>query len=282
MRKLRPFALVGAGQVRNSCLNRLPAVTQHLGPVKAQTFRLASRIANTLRAGYPVRRYEDLDDCRLIIVCVPASLIKQVLSDMAAADCSWSGKAVLIYNSFLADGELEVLSARGAALGSLVAIESADNDRFLVEGDRLAVRAAKRLLDTGGARALEIRRSSQVLYAASSTFGSCLFVPLVDASVACLRQAGLTRGQAGLIVEKTIQKSLRSYLKGGRRAWKGPLALRNRDAVLRQLEVLREIDPLLATYFAECARQSLKLFGKSANWLETAIAAQTKTSDSGV
>ena len=45
------YGVLGAGAVAKSLIGRLPAKTRDLGPVSAVSFRVASRIANTLRAG---------------------------------------------------------------------------------------------------------------------------------------------------------------------------------------------------------------------------------------
>ena len=54
MRKGQSVGLIGAGKITDSPLERMWALRERLGPVKASSMRVASRIANSLRAGHPV------------------------------------------------------------------------------------------------------------------------------------------------------------------------------------------------------------------------------------
>jgi len=63
--------LIGTGNLTDSPLTRFWSLPERLGPVKSSSYRLASRIANMLRAGHPVKDYADFESCILILVCVP-------------------------------------------------------------------------------------------------------------------------------------------------------------------------------------------------------------------
>ena len=48
------YGVVGAGAVGASLIGLLPSKTRELGPVYGVSYRVASRTANILRAGFPV------------------------------------------------------------------------------------------------------------------------------------------------------------------------------------------------------------------------------------
>ena len=85
MTKSLPVAVVAAGRLRDYPVLRFNSVVEHLGPVKAPTYRQASRVANTLRAGHPVKRFEDLSPCRTILICSPESRTPRLVADIAAS-----------------------------------------------------------------------------------------------------------------------------------------------------------------------------------------------------
>ena len=267
MARSQSLALVGGGQVSKSFLVRLPRLGDCLGPVKASSFRLASRIVNTMRTGHAVERYEDFRDCRLILIHLPDVQLARALREMEAADLEWHNKAILLCDTILDSSELSAFSARGASTGSLNPVEGFDERRFVVEGDRATIRAARRLTQDHDAEILEIETTGKALYAAGLVFATSLFTPLAAAGVECLKKAGLKRGPAAAIIERLIQRSLRGYLKAGRRSWGGPLATSDRDIVLRHLEALFKTNPLMASYYTENALFALRLFRRDSEWL---------------
>src|SRR5712691_864237 len=89
------FAVAGGGRVSGSFVARLPRLAADLGPVAAQSYRLASRIVNSIGAGYPVKSYEDLGDSALILVCAPAQSVGPIVSGLAAA-VHCRGKTILL------------------------------------------------------------------------------------------------------------------------------------------------------------------------------------------
>lgn len=270
MQKSLQLALVAAKRIRHCPVLKLRNLAMHLGPVKAQTYRQASRIANALRAGHAVQSCDEFSRCHVVLIHTSEDGLAGVLGEMVSARLDWTGKAALTCCGPFDSEVLSELASKGAAVGSIAVVDGPGELRFLVEGDRLAVRQAKALVEGGGGRILEIRRSAQQACAAGASFASWLLTPLIHASMECFREAGLTPGRAGPIVERIMEGSLRAYLKGGRRAWKEPLSEEQRHGVLQQLESLRASNPELAAFLLETARLSLDHLGSDAAWLEDA------------
>src|SRR6266478_5712496 len=150
MKKAQSVALIAAGRVTGSVVGGFGRLSERLGPVMAPSFRLASRIANRLRAGHPVRDYAEFDSCRLILVSVPDAILPAVVGEIAAANICWRNKSIVLCSASLDSGELSDLASRGASIGSISAIPGFDDPRYLVEGDRLAVLASRQLVQNGG------------------------------------------------------------------------------------------------------------------------------------
>jgi|HubBroStandDraft_6_1064221.scaffolds.fasta_scaffold47712_2 predicted short-subunit dehydrogenase-like oxidoreductase (DUF2520 family) len=259
MKRVKPVALVGAGNLTDSPLTRFLRLSDQLGPVKSPTFRLASRISNIFRSGHPVKDYADLNGCRLILVCVPDKTLPKIVAEMAASGISWHGKAIVLCSMWLDSSQLSELSARGGSIGSISPVpgfEGLEDFRYLVEGDKLAILEAKRLVAHQKRRLIAIERSLKPFYLAALTCsGNLLFALLVAASES-LRHAGLSSPVSATILEKQFGKALRSYLKSGRNGSPAPHELS------RQLRALSAADPTLAHYIEQNCRISSRLLAE--------------------
>lgn len=255
------LALVGAGSLSRSFLTRLPAVAQELGPVITPTLRLSSRVVHLLRAGYPVERYEELEDAATVLILVPEDLLPDTVSALTAAELSWEGRVALLCDSVLASETLGPLAEKGAATGSLSPIPGL-SERYVVEGDRRAVRAARRLVESRHARVFELPLGAKPVFWAGLSVSGPLLMPVLDAAARCLRAAGLSASACDHVAGQLIEKTLRSYLHAGRRAWTG---LPAPTELARQEEALEAVDAELAHCFRELVRVARRCFAEAGN-----------------
>src|SRR5713226_1554409 len=116
MNKAQPVALIGAGKFTDSPATRFWGLRDLLGPVKATSYRVASRIANHLRAGHPVKDYEEFESCSLVLLCVPDEAVAARAAELAACGFSWKEKAVVLCSTWLDGGELHQLAQAGASV----------------------------------------------------------------------------------------------------------------------------------------------------------------------
>ena len=275
MAKSQSIALVAGGQVSRSFLVRLPHLRERIGPVKAVSIRVASRIVNSIHAGHPVRDYKSITDARVIAIQVPAERLAHTLEQMLATGANWRGKTVLLCDAELSSAALESLSSAGASAASMAPIEGFDERRFVVEGDPSAVRVARMLVEDNHTRVVEITPGAKDLFLAGLVFATSLFTPMAAAATECLKGAGLETGVATHVAERLFEHSLRSYMKAGRKSWGGPLAAKDQQQVQRNLEALFRASPLLASYYTESALFALHLFRQDTGWLPIARAAAT-------
>jgi len=253
MKKHKSVALIGGGKLTDSSLAHFWSLSEMLGPVKASSYRLASRIANRLRAGYPVKDYSEFDACHTILVCVPDQKLRCVIAELLSENISWPAKSVVLVSSWLDSSELRDLATRGASVGSISTIPGFDDRRYLVEGDKRAIQHSKRLVEHRERRAVAIEPHLKPLYLAALTCtGSLLFALLMTASES-LRHAGVGSHDSAAILEKQLSDSLRSYIRAGRRAYRTPQGLHH------QLRALSAADPSLASYLDQSCRLTTRL-----------------------
>jgi predicted short-subunit dehydrogenase-like oxidoreductase (DUF2520 family) len=267
MAKSQSIALVAGGQVSRSFLVRLPRLRERIGPVKAASVRVASRVVNAIHAGYPVRDYQSVTEARIIAVHVPGELLAHTLEQLRAAQANWHGKTVLLCDAVRSSAALETLAVAGASVASLAPIDGFDERRFVAEGDPRAVRAIRLLIEDGNTRVVEITPGMKDLFLAGLAFATSLFTPMAAAATECLKGAGLATGVAALVSEGLFERSLRGYVKAGRKSWGGPLAAKDQEQVRCHLDALFRVSPLLASYYTEGALFALRLFRQETDWL---------------
>jgi predicted short-subunit dehydrogenase-like oxidoreductase (DUF2520 family) len=255
MKKPRSVGLIAAGDLAGSPLTRFWWLSERLGPVKSASYRVASRIANMLRAGHPVREYAELDTCRLILVSVPDEIVSKIVAEMAASEISWRGKAVLLCDTWLDSEELRELSMRGASVGSISPIPGFEDQRYLVEGDGLAVRESRRLVEHRDRRVIAIQCSLKPYYLAALTCTGTLLFALLRAAFESLQHAGVPPALSATLLERQLVRTLRSLVKGGRRAYPEP---REFPPQLRALSA----NPELAQYLEQCWRLAARFMQK--------------------
>ena len=255
MKRARPVALIGSGKLTDAPVTRLLRLSDRLGPILSPSYRVASRLANSLRAGHAVKEYAEFEDCCLVVISVPDEGLAQIVAELAAAGICWRGKAVIVCSTWLGSCELETLARCGASVGSISPIPGFEDSWYLVEGDNLAIRETKRLIERGDRRLVTIERRRKPFYLASLTCtGSLAFASIVAASEA-LRHAGVSQVEAAEMMEKQYRKALRSYLKAGR---KGVPEVRE---ISKQLRALTAADPELAHYVEQSSRLAARLTG---------------------
>ncbi len=252
------YALIGAGGLTQSLVARLPNLSRHLTLVAGASYRLASRMVNTLGAGEPARDFNSLDASSLILICASHDAYSQVSTQLREALISWPGKTLLFCDSDQHSGVLDEFRARGADAGSIDPVRGLPN-QFVVEGDKSATRLAKHLASELEGRVVEIETDKADLFHAAVTFSSSLFTPLIEACAECVRRSGISGKQAFSITEALLQFSLREYAHAGRKSWSGAVADADWYLVNRDLAALCRDTERFADYYRQSAAFALEL-----------------------
>jgi predicted short-subunit dehydrogenase-like oxidoreductase (DUF2520 family) len=267
MKSRHAMGLVSAGGASQSFLARWPALLAQLGPIKASSFQVARRLANTLHAGYAVSHYSALEFCPLIWIVSPESGLERVIRDLASQTPMHRTMVVLcgvVRDSLPASP----LRKRGARIASLNAVETGRDAQpyerlFVGEGDPDALRLMRRLLAADGRKMIEIRPAAKPLYFAGVHLATHLLLPFVSASVEVLRAAGLTRPEATRLAEHLAARAVRAYSRAGRKAWNRSAANTLRRALESDVETVRAADKRWGVLYAEGIRRALAYFDGS-------------------
>lgn len=273
MKSRLPVALVAAGRISESPLQRLPLLAAQIGPVLAATPGLATKFCRTLRAGKAARSLGDVSACHLFVVHAPGAEIELPLRLLESLPISWPGKVVVLLDDEHDSGALARFSAQGAATGSVGLVPGLEEPLALLEGHPAAVRALKQTCRTARLAALVLKEKAKMSVVAALLAVDLLLPPLAEATAASLVHAGIPRATALRIVFRWLDRRLRGYQGGGRRAWSSPVATGRRGQVLRSLRSIRTADPALADYLVASLRHGLHQMGEEISWLDQAHAA---------
>jgi|HubBroStandDraft_4_1064222.scaffolds.fasta_scaffold85714_2 predicted short-subunit dehydrogenase-like oxidoreductase (DUF2520 family) len=253
------MGMIGAGGVNRSFLARMPMLLGRMGPVKAASFRVARRIANTLRAGHAVTNYAAMAPCDLIWIAVPDIGIDRVSRDLAAAT-PLAGKIVVLCASALDSFWPGPLLAAGALVATLNCVEESGERVFVAEGDPMAMRELRRVIAADKRKLIELRAASKALYFSGVHLATYLLLPWIAASVESLRDAGLSRVEATHVANALGGRALRAYAKAGPKAWSPLAAELLRLSIARDLDTIHGVDPKLAALYANGVEQALRYF----------------------
>lgn len=248
MKKRSPVALVSAGNLTDSPLTRFWGLHARLGPVKSSSLRIASRMANTLRAGHAVKTYDEFNECSLVLLCLPGDSVPAAVEELANSGVSWRNKAAVLCSAYLDGGELHKLALQGASVGAITPIPGFEDRRYLVDGDQFVVREMRSLVEHRGTRVIPIESALKPLFLAGLTCTGPLLFSLLIAAAECIRPAGISADDVAAIIERQVELTARAYLKAGRKAYQSPREL------ARQLQALEEMQPALAGYVEQTAR----------------------------
>jgi len=240
MKKQFPVGLVVEGNSTGSAVLRLPKIAEELGPVKSAAMRVARRLSNLMRAGYAVEDYEELQAARLILLRMPDSSVPRVVDELCTSELAFKDLSFVLCESWLRIEILEPLRARGASIATVVAVPSKNRDWFAIEGQTAAVRQLRRFLERNEARAVELRPGSKALFFAAELLITALPVPLLMAAQQAMRVSGISGNRLAALQDQVAQEMFRSFIRGARTTWGGPLNECSSETATAHLAALRE------------------------------------------
>jgi predicted short-subunit dehydrogenase-like oxidoreductase (DUF2520 family) len=248
MTRAHSVALVAGGSFDLCGCLQAPRVRDQLGPVKATNIRTASRLVNRLRAGRAVAEYADLQEARVVLLCVPDALARQAIEELVRQEAEWRGRSVVIWSLRHSSALLAPLAERGAWTASAYAFDHAGDRTILVEGQASAVRMARQLFRDAKVRILKVTASRKSLYAAGTDCCSRQLLPLLSLAVDCFRQAGVTPPRINTLLEQLVLRTVRAYSRAGKNALSSSRPCP--ELVQLQLHALTETDPALARLYS--------------------------------
>ncbi len=211
MKRPSSLALVASGPTRHNLFVRLPRLTVSLGPVKAPALRISSRIANTLRGGWPAKDWAELAEAEIVVISINCSrVLEELMPEMVELGEFWRGKIVVAADVPLGRHALAPLVCQGAIPASLLSLDTAPPAFILDTDRRTGVRLRKWIRNAGG----HVIEASEQAYSAVNTLTEERLPGLFDNAMTVLRQSGLESAEARHLVEVHFHQALRTYLRG--------------------------------------------------------------------
>jgi len=204
-------------------------------------------------------------DADLVWFCVPDREIAATSRQLASV-IAWKRKTAFHSSGALASEELNMLRRRGAAVASVHplmtfvsgSIPSLKSVPFAVEGDAMAVRAARRIVRDLGGEAFTIRKQHKAAYHAWGAFASPLLVAALVTAEQLARAAGLSAVEARKKMLPIVRQTIANYeALGPAGAFSGPIVRGDAETVRQHLRALRKVPEARDVYLA-LARAALR------------------------
>jgi len=145
-----------------------------------------------------------------------------------------------------------------------VAAYTTDSACFVVEGDLLAVRQIRRVLERGEARTIELRPGAKPLFFAAKLMATAVPVSFLLVAQKALRDGGVSGNNLSSLLEDMTREMFDSFSKGARVAWGGPLTECSAQTAETYWKQLKFDDPELAAILDEQLTWARGLLGKRA------------------
>jgi len=211
------YGVIGAGGLSKSLIGQLPGKSRQIGPVAGVSFRVASRMANSLRAGYAARSADELDTTPIILFHAPADQLRLLADLLEQSPIAWKEKPLIFCDCEVPIPVVERFRLMGAS--TAVARQFGIAGTIMVEGTGPALACAHRIAADLRLRAIEIAPGTSDIFAATLTLTTAALTPLVNRAATMLRALGLRDktavGMATALFEHTIQE----YGHSGKQSW---------------------------------------------------------------
>ncbi|MDE3196023.1 MAG: hypothetical protein KGN84_06760, partial [Acidobacteriota bacterium] len=211
------YGVIGAGALSKSLIGQLPRKAHEIGPVAGVSFRVASRMANALRAGYAARGAEELRGVPVILFHAPAAQMRQVAKLLEGGGIEWKDKSLIFCDCEVPVAILERFRALGAATAEARQFGMAG--AIMVEGTAPALGRALRIASQLKLRAIEIEPGTSDVFAATVTLATAALTPLVNRAAALLRRSGLRDKAAVGVATALFERTIQEYGHSGKQSW---------------------------------------------------------------
>lgn len=228
------FALVGAGSVATSLAGQFARVPGAVGPVVGVSYRVASRIANSLRAGRPARDPSVLAKSSLLVIHAPPSQMKGLANAVAKAPINWSEKALVFVDCEPGPMREGPMSRASFAWMKRCPIPG----RLAMGGDARALIPAQRLAALYDRRPIVVPDEMKHRFEAAMLLGGPALTPMIDSVAHVLRETGMTDKQATQSAVALFQGTVGAYGHSGRQSWDWHIQQPNVDRLEEQIAAL--------------------------------------------
>ncbi len=268
-------SIVGAGRLGTALALGLEKSGYKIEAVVARgaaSARRAARLIHTKPLALAASELEQLPTSDILFITTPDDLIGAVAARISVLQTETArGRVALHASGALSSSELKSLRESGWATGSMHPLVSISDARtgalslsrafFCIEGDARAMKRARLLVRSLGARSFSIKTEDKALYHAAAVMASGHMVALFDVAAEMLGRCGLTGKQSRAILMPLVESTLANLTKQEpARALTGTFARADIATVQRHLAAIQqeEMSEALAAYTL-LGRRSLEL-----------------------
>ena len=212
-------SIIGSGRLGTALAHALASHGYPIQSVVARRLQNARKAAAELDArpkAYAASQIRFLPPSELFLICVPDDQIASLATKLSRLDSDF--KPVVLHTSGALSSEVLLpLRAKGWSTGSVHPLLSISDSQasikpafWSVEGDRGAVRLAKRLVEDLGGTSFSVRTAEKPLYHAAAVMTSGNVVALFDVALEMLVHSGLTRKTARRILQPLLASTVQS------------------------------------------------------------------------
>jgi predicted short-subunit dehydrogenase-like oxidoreductase (DUF2520 family) len=267
MAQKRSVAMVGAGNLGTALAVALREAGYRIESIVARrrgnSVARASRLAR--QTGSRVVLDAEEVKARILWLCVPDAEIARAAASLAEG-LQGRGKIALHSSGALGSEVLKSLRRRGAAVASVHPLmtfvrgsrPSLAGVSFAIEGDSVAVQAARSIVRDLGGKSYAISRKEKDAYHAWGTFASPLLTALLSTAEEVAALAGVSTQAARQRMLPILLQTVKNYGELGAPAgFSGPIVRGDVETVLRHLSVLQTA-PVPRRVYLALARAALE------------------------
>lgn len=211
------YGVIGAGAVSRSLIGRLTAKAMASGPVVGVSYRVASRMANSLQGGTAARDAGALNDAAVVLFHAPPDQLEALLGVLSEAPVTWPGRTLIFCDCAVGSAAAHRFRQAGAGVATARGFGLAG--RVLLEGAGRGLLHAQHLAKDTQLAAVEIRPGSADVFDAAVTLASCAMTPLIDQAAALLRAAGVREPEAPRLASALVAQTAGGYARSGKQSW---------------------------------------------------------------
>lgn len=254
-------ALVGPGSVGRALFQALPADRFQHGAVLSHNLTSARHAVRLMGEGAATEDAEDLASASVILIAVPDRVIPDVAARLAGTKFSYAKKIVLHTGLASTSAALDNLARRGAAAGSLCPVCLFQNPvlsyrgvHFLVEGDELAVRGARKIVQALGGEFNRIKPEDKHHNLIAFSMVSDLITGVLELAVLRMNEAGLSRKRSISALRPVVSAAVQDFAQSHSNSRPGPILRPADDDVAAWAAAIRKIDGPGLARLAEMAK----------------------------
>ena len=271
----KTLAIVGAGRVGRALGRRLRELGWKIGIVVTRSEASSRRAVRFIGEGKPhggLTRHILLSN--VILIATPDDVISTLARELARMGGEELRGRVVLHTSGAQDSRaLAPIKEFGAAVGSMHPLQTFSGvgapdlagKVFAVEGDIIAVRAARQIARALGGSPVQIAAGKKVLYHAAAALAAGHVLALVEAATRMLVSLGMKRSEATRALLPLTRQVLDNFQRvGPRAAWTGPLARGDYRIVESHLRALHDSREEVALAYEALNRLAARVLAQDA------------------